>query len=431
MNKTEYFNEKIGEKYTVATHKSGLKIHVCEKKAFSGAYAVFGTKYGSIDNAFRLKGEKDFTEVPEGIAHYLEHKLFESEEGDAFSRYAKTGASANAYTSFDRTCYLFSCTDRFDESFEILLDFVQHPYFTEETVRKEQGIIGQEISMYDDSPAWVLLLNLFSALYKNNPVKINIAGTTETIAKINAELLYKCYETFYNLNNMFIVVSGNVDTDHILEMTDRMLKDVEPKTIEEKPYEEPTEIVSPFIEQQMAVSIPQFALGFKQNCAGYKSAKERIETEMILEILTGPQSNFYNRLINEGLINKEFSASYFEGRNFACILFSGETRDPETVAENIKNEIRKAAADGIDSEAFELAKRQFYGSYLMNFNNVENIGDLLTNCACTGGNLFEDAEIFEKLTITDLNDRIKTSFDLNRCSMSVIQPYAKGDAENE
>ena len=188
MNKTEYFNEKIGEKYTVATHKSGLKIHVCEKKAFSGAYAVFGTKYGSIDNAFRLKGEKDFTEVPEGIAHYLEHKLFESEEGDAFSRYAKTGASANAYTSFDRTCYLFSCTDRFDESFEILLDFVQHPYFTEETVRKEQGIIGQEISMYDDSPAWVLLLNLFSALYKNNPVKINIAGTTETIAKINAEL---------------------------------------------------------------------------------------------------------------------------------------------------------------------------------------------------------------------------------------------------
>ena len=165
--------------------------------------------------------------MPLGIAHFLEHKLFESEEGDAFSRFSATGASANAYTSFDKTCYLFTCADNFYDSFEILLDFVQHPFFTEETVQKEQGIIGQEISMYDDSPGWVLLFNLLCALYHNNPVRINIAGTKDTIAQIDAKLLYKCYETFYNLNNMFIVVSGNVDADKVLDMCDKFLADKE------------------------------------------------------------------------------------------------------------------------------------------------------------------------------------------------------------
>ena len=422
MEKQIFENKKIGEKYTLATHKSGLKIYVCEKKNFHGAYAVFGTRYGSIDNAFRLKGEKEWTEVPEGIAHYLEHKLFESEDGDAFTRYSKTGASANAYTSFDRTCYLFSCTDRFFDSFDILLDFVQHPYFTEETVRKEQGIIGQEISMYDDSPSWVLLLNLFTIMYKNNPVKINIAGTAETIAKINADLLYKCYDTFYNLNNMFITVCGNVDTDKVLCAVEKELRDVEKKEIEEKPYDEPSEVVAPYISQQMPVALPLFALGFKQDCVGYRSVKERVETEMLLEIIMGSQTDFYNELMNEGLINKEFSASYFEGRNFASVLFSGESKDPAALSEKIKNRIREVCEKGVEPEKFELVRRQFYGNYVMNFNNVEIVGDMLTNCACASSGLFDEAEIYEKMTVNDLNERAKTSFDFDRLCMSVIEP---------
>ena len=186
---------------------------------------------------------KEWTTVPEGIAHYLEHKLFESEDGDAFARYAKTGASANAYTSFDQTCYLFSCTENFDQSLEILLDFVQSPYFTEETVRKEQGIIGQEIRMYDDAPDWRVQFNLLAALYQNHPVRIDIAGTVESIAQIDAELLYRCYRTFYSLKNMVLTVAGKVTVDQVLAVADRMLKPNTPIEIERGFVEEPDRCV--------------------------------------------------------------------------------------------------------------------------------------------------------------------------------------------
>ena len=195
MHKEIFTDQKLGESYIKAVHPSGLTVYICEKPAYASAYALFGTKYGSIDTRFRVKGG-DWVDVPEGIAHFLEHKLFESEEGDAFTRYAETGAYANAFTSFDRTCYLFSCSGRFADSFAILLDFVQSPYFTKETVDKEQGIIGQEIRMYDDDPDWRVLFNLLTAMYKNHPVRIDIAGTVDSIAQIDDKLLYTCYNTF-------------------------------------------------------------------------------------------------------------------------------------------------------------------------------------------------------------------------------------------
>ena len=193
------------EKYYEIDHKSGLKIFVMPKEHYSSAYAVIGTRYGSIDTKFKRSDREDFVTVPEGIAHFLEHKLFESEELDAFTRYAETGASANAYTSFDKTCYLFQCTDRFEDSLRILLDFVTHPYFTKETVEKEQGIIGQEITMYYDVPGWMSTFNLLKCLYKNHPVRIDIAGTVESISHITDKLLYDCYDTFYNLNNLSLI----------------------------------------------------------------------------------------------------------------------------------------------------------------------------------------------------------------------------------
>ncbi|WP_312640611.1 EF-P 5-aminopentanol modification-associated protein YfmH, partial [Hydrogenoanaerobacterium sp.] len=224
MNKTVISSERLGENYVKIKHSSGLTMLLCPKPQFSSAYALFGAEIGSIDTTFKTSKDNDFVTVPAGIAHYLEHKLFESEDGDAFERYAKTGASANAYTSFDKTAYLFSCADNFKESIEILLDFVTHPYFTEETVRKEQGIIGQEIKMYDDNPDWRVLFNLLGALYVNNPVRVDIAGTVESIAEIDADLLYRCYNTFYNLNNMVLVVAGNFEIDTVLEAADRILK---------------------------------------------------------------------------------------------------------------------------------------------------------------------------------------------------------------
>lgn len=422
MKKQILTNQFINESYTLLTHSSGLKIFVFEKPEFSGCYAVFGTKYGSIDNSFRKKGEEEFIDVPEGIAHFLEHKLFESEDGDAFAKYAKTGASANAYTSFDKTCYLFSCSDKFEESFEVLLDFVQHPYFTQATVEKEQGIIGQEISMYDDSPDWIVLFNTLESLYHNNPVRINIAGTAQTIAKINADLLYQCYHTFYNLQNMFIVVCGNVSTDTVVDLCEKHLKEQEGFEVETKPYNEPYEIVRSYKEQQMPVAIPQFMLGIKMDCEGYLPTKERIEISMLISLLVGSQSKLYNQMLSDGFINKEFGASLFDGRNFASILFSGESKVPNKVVETLKETILTLQKDGIDPEEFELIRKQYYGRYIMAFNNVEGIGDALTDCACDGSGLFDEISIFEKMTVNDLNQRLKTAFDLNRCALSVITP---------
>ncbi len=424
MKITRFQNEKLQEEYLLAEHPSGLPIYICEKPHFNGAYAVFGTRYGSVDNAFRRKGEADFTEVPAGIAHFLEHKLFESEDGDAFARYAKTGASANAYTSFDRTCYLFSCTDHFAESFDILLDFVQHPYFTEQTVQKEQGIIGQEISMYDDSPDWVVLFNLLCCLYEQNPVRINIAGTAETISHITAPLLYRCYETFYNPHNMFLVAAGNVKAEQVLAACERQLKATPPLPVETRPYRESPAAVKQYAEQAMPVSIPQFAYGVKlpHPGAGYMPARERVTLRLMLAAFIGPQSPLYNDLLNEGLINPEFGGTLFDGRGFASLIFSGESRDPKALARRLFEAARAACESGLPEEEVELIRRRFYGRYCSGFDHAESIGDALTDCACEGVGLFDEADLLQTITTDEINDCLRRVFVPEATALSVIWP---------
>ncbi len=413
----------LGERVTTAVHQSGLQVMVCEKKEFTGAYAMFGTRYGSVDNAFRLAGEEEFTRVPDGIAHFLEHKLFESEEGDAFQRYAQTGASANAYTSFDRTCYLFSCSGNFEDSFRILLDFVQSPYFTPETVQKEQGIIGQEISMYDDSPDWRLLTLLFEAMYENNPIRVNIAGTAESISHITADLLYRCYRTFYNLNNMFIVVAGNVSVDRVLAVCDELLRDTQAVEFERGPYEEPDGVVRSYTEQAMAVSRPQFALGYKEACVSPQlSVRDKIVTDLIVDIIAGQHSALYERLLREGLINQQFSAGLFDGYNFRLELFSGESDQPERVAQEIQKEIARYQQEGFSPEEFARAKRLHYGRYLMGFNSVESIADSLCECCCTGSQPFEALDVYRALTLADLDAAVRELFAPSHACLSVVRP---------
>ena len=258
MNKTILSSPILGERLLRVEHPTGLTILMCPMEGFSTAYAMFAAKVGSIDTTFKTQKEEDFVEVPAGIAHFLEHKMFECEDGDAFAKYAKTGASANAYTSFDRTAYLFSCSDNFRESMEILLDFVTKPYFTPETVQKEQGIIGQEIRMYDDDPGWRSLFNLLGALYHVNPVKLDIAGTTDSIAQITSDLLYRCYHTFYNLRNMVLVVAGNFQPEVVLELADKVLKKGEDITVQWRRADEPAPVVAHYVEQALPVSTPLF-----------------------------------------------------------------------------------------------------------------------------------------------------------------------------
>lgn len=412
----------LGEEYHVINHPTGLKIYVMPKENYSSTYAIFGTKYGSIDTRFKRSDSDTWTEVPEGIAHFLEHKLFESEELDAFTRYAKTGASANAYTSFDKTCYLFQCSGNFKESLTILLDFVQNPYFTAETVQKEQGIIGQEITMYYDVAGWMATFNLLKCLYHKHPVRIDIAGTVDSIAQITDKLLYDCYNTFYNLNNMALAVVGNVNIDDVLEVCDEYLKQAEPLSIEKSFEDEPRDIVSSFDEYNLAMSVPYFAFGYKEACANpIQNQKDYIATNILLEIIAGDTSPLYKSLFDRGLINDSFSKEYFVGYGYEAVIFEGESTNPQAVADAIKDEIKRLRADGIDEELFECIRRSHYGKEIMAYNDIDAIANSIIACDFNGWDMFEAMDIYRDITIDDIKSKLDTMLNDEYSALSVVK----------
>ena len=419
----EVKSERLGESYFEIDHPSGLKILVYPKKNYAATYAVFGTRYGSIDTEFRLNGEEKFTCVPEGIAHFLEHKLFESEDLDAFERYAKTGASANAYTSFDKTCYLFSCTGKFQESLEILLDFVTHPYFTEKTVQKEQGIIGQEIQMCRDEAGWEALFSLLRAMYKTHPVRIDIAGTVESIAEITPELLYRCYETFYNFSNMVLCVAGNVTPDEVLSVADRLLKPQKPIEIERKFHREPREVAETYTEETLSVAFPIFSLGFKEAVeTPERSLREILISDIILEAVAGKTSAFYSELLEAGLINTSFESEYFCGYGYAAWIFTGESPDGREVQKRITARIRALQESGISKADFERIRKKLYGRSIMQFNDIDGIANAMVSAYFCKEGLFDETEILQSLTLDEVNARLRTALQTDCASLSVIKP---------
>lgn len=414
-------NPRLRETVYHARHESGADIYVEPKPGYASKYAIFGTRYGSIDNRFTLGGET--VAVPEGIAHFLEHKLFESEDGDAFERYAKTGASANAYTSFDRTCYLFSCTEKFRESLEILLDFVQKPYFSEKTVQKEQGIIGQEIRMYLDDPGWRVFFNLLGALYHNHPVRIDIAGTEQSIAQITAELLYKCYHAFYNLNNMVLCVAGDVSPDEVLETADRLLVKPGPMQARSVFEPEPEGIVRNRVEQKLSVSVPLFHIGFKNvPDEGLAAARSEAVNGVLLEIIGGDASPLYRRLYDKGLINASFGLQYFSGRSYASTIVGGESREPDAVMHELLKEIDRLKREGIPQRDFERAKKSAYGRLVSHFDSVDDIANGIAGCHLLGMGPFDIVEAAAAVTPEDVAHALQDNFDENKAALSVILP---------
>ena len=419
--KRELFESPLGESYVKAVCSSGLTVYVMEKPLYNSTFAIFGTKYGSIDNCFSINGAEP-TKVPDGIAHYLEHKLFESEEGDAFSRFAKTGASANAFTSFDRTCYLFNCSDKPYDNLEILLDFVSNPFFTEETVKKEQGIIGQEIKMYDDSPSWRVTFNMLQKMYFNHPVRIDIAGTVDSIAKINADLLYECYNTFYNPSNMFVCVVGNIDTETVLSLCDKNINGKEKIEIARIFEDEPEQVKDNYVSQKLSVTLPMFCFGFKQKITSpYRRLKSKICVALLLEIICGECSALYEDLMNKGLINDNFSYEYFTGYNYACTMFSGETENPQAVADAIKREIAELRENGINKKLFSAVKCGMYGDLVRRYNSVQEICMQLSESAVYDYNLFDEMKILKSITSDDVYKRLDI-FDDDLSVLSVINP---------
>lgn len=418
----EIKSSALNEKYYEIDHPSGLKIYVMPKESYSSAYAVFGTNYGSIDTRFKRSDSNEWTVVPEGIAHFLEHKLFESEDLDAFARYAKTGASANAYTSFDKTCYLFQCSDNFDASLEILLDFVTHPYFTKETVEKEQGIIGQEITMYYDVAGWMSTFNLLRLLYHKHPVRIDIAGTIESIAQITDKLLYDCYNTFYNLHNMTLAVVGNVTAEQVTAVCDRMLKKAEPLEIERSFEDEPREIVQPYCEYNLAMSMPVFSFGYKEKCEKpTQDIKTIVETNILLEILAGETSSLYNSMFNKGLINTSFSKEYFIGYGYEAVMFDGESENPKAVSEEIKTEVARLKTEGISDEQFEAVRRSMYGKEIMEYNDIDSIANGMVAAHFGGYSVFDSMDIYKNVTKQDIENRLAVMMDEQYSALSVVK----------
>ncbi len=424
MEKKIVRSERLNESYSVYTHSSGLTVMMYPMPEFSTAYAMFGTKYGSIDTMFKKESDEQFITVPEGIAHYLEHKLFESEDGDAFSLFAKTGASANAFTTFDKTCYLFSTTQNFEESLDALMEFVQHPYFTKENVEKEQGIIAQEIKMYEDNPSWRVYFNLLRGLYHNHSVHTEIAGTVESISRINADLLYACYHTFYNLNNMAISIAGNFNEEKAVEIIENALLPCEKVTVERSMPYEPDTVVQHEVRQKMAVAMPLFYCAWKE-----KPVEEEMlpvvsmQYDILLDIIAGDCSPLYSSLYNEGLIDAGFDSESFMGRGYAACIFGGSSKDPKRVQQLLIEEIARYKEEGIDEESFERAKKSIYGAVVGSFDSADEIAStMLSAYFCAGSSAYVELDTISQMTKADVETLLRSGFNPEHITLSVVEP---------
>ena len=419
-------NSTVNEKYYYTKHKSGLDIYVIPKK-FTESYALFSTRYGAIDNCFKLEGDKDFVKVPDGIAHYLEHKMFENEDGvDTFSRFSKYGADANAFTSSEMTAYLFSCTDHFDENLEILLDYVTKPYFTPQTVAKEQGIIGQEIRMGEDNPHRALYYNLMEALYEKHQIKLNVAGTVESIAQITADLLYSCYRTFYNLSNMMLVVSGDVTMEQVLKTADKILPIQEEKKIIRKYEEEKREVNKKRVTASFPVSRPMFMIGVKDPdvpADPKERLKKNVAGDMLYNVMFGPTSEFAIDVYESGLV-RGFHAGYEIDHVYGMGEFGGETDDPEAVYEKLLAYIAEKKKTGLNREDFERCKRANYASTVRLFDSTR-VADTFTYMLHDDVDLFDYVEEIKNVAFEDILPLLDTLFDEKYFAMSVVEPIKK------
>lgn len=425
-------NKRLGEKYYYTKHSSGLDIYLFPK-SFTTTYAVFATKYGSIDRMFQVEGEAEPTVIPDGLAHFMEHKLFENEDGtDTFSRYAKFGGSANAYTSFEKTAYLFYATDNVKDNLRVLLDFVRHPYFTKETVDKEQGIIGQEIKMYDDLPSWRVYFNMLSALYSVHPVKIDIAGTVESISEITPEILHKTYKCFYNLSNMVLCISGNISMEDVLGVADEILTEPDEEVKIDRIFpSEPENIATESIVQALDVAIPLYNIGLKLKHPETPKEKYKffVENNILLTLLFDESSDFYGKLYDEGLINGKFGANYEAFRDVAMVCISGSGEYPEKVFDEIKKEFENRHENFFTEEEFERAKKSLYAAQLSCFDGTEQIVSTFLSLIFEGMDLLDLADYIAAATYEDVKKCFEENYKTNKMAISTIVPKQQGEVK--
>lgn len=419
---TPVFYESLGETVYRRTLPNGLELRVVPKPDHAKKYAFFATRYGGMDTRFCLNGK--WLDTPAGIAHYLEHKMFDTKEGNALQKLAQNGAEPNAFTSNAMTGYYFDSTDHFDENLEILLSFVSVPYFTEESVAKEQGIIGQEIRMIEDNPDWQLYIRTLRALYSVNTVRTSIAGTVESISHITAETLYDCHKAFYTPSNMILTVVGNVDPVRIEDMACRILPKERGAVIQRDYGEEPDGVAERETRLAMEVSGPQFLAGFK--CRPVPEGEARLRAmvlgDIACDLLFGESSPFYQRLYSRGLINSSFGGAFELMPGAACIYAGGESKEPRTVAAELQGEADRLVREGVDDDFFQRTLRANFGSNLRGLNSFENIAVSLTEGCFGGYDPLCFPQVFASVTQEDVLAFLRESVTEDRAVLSEIVP---------
>ncbi|CAM5185276.1 putative Zn-dependent peptidase OS=Ureibacillus acetophenoni OX=614649 GN=SAMN05877842_104200 PE=4 SV=1 [Ureibacillus acetophenoni] len=393
---------------------------------------TFTTKYGSVDRTFKPLGEDEMITVPDGIAHFLEHKMFEKEHGDVFQQFSEYGASANAFTTFARTAYLFSSTDNVLKNTETLLNFVQEPYFTEKTVNKEKGIIGQEIQMYNDQPDYRVYFGTIENMFHNHPVKIDIAGTEESIDKITAEHLYTCYNTFYHPSNMILFVVGAVNPDEMIEFIKKNQDQKEFKEaaeIERHFENEPTEVAHKTREIKMDVQKPKVYIGLKAketNLSGDAMLKHELSVQIGLECLFGRASDFYTNVYESGLIDESYAYDFSLEQGFGFALIGTDTADPDKFAELVLEQINKVETEDVfKPEAIERIKRKKIGFFLRALNSIEFIANQFTRYKFNDMNLFDAVPVIEKLTVDDIKEAFGTILGESQQTVFKVVPVSE------
>ena len=415
-------NLKVKEKIAIEKLENGLTVIVVPKSGTKKKYMVWGTNYGSIDSEFIVPGEKEVTKVPKGVAHFLEHKLFEQENGtNSLDVLTAIGVNANAYTTNDYTAYLFECTDNFYEAMDELMNYVQNPYFTDENVEKEKGIIGQEISMYDDYPEWKVYLNALDAMYHKNPVKLDIAGSIETISNIDKEILYKCYNTFYHPSNMVMVIGGDFVPEDMIKEVKKRMQQVKPVSEIQRiyPVEEET-IVEKEIKAKMDVSMSLFTIGIKDKVQEGEMVKKHLGIEVLLNMLLGSSSKLYKNMHDEGILNNEPGIEYEFSKTYAHVLISGQSENPLEVQNRIKNEIENFKNNGINEEDFNRIKRKLYGAYIKEYDDVTNIARMIISDKMKGIDSFDYLEEIDCINVEYIKDILDTVFDTAKMVLSIV-----------
>jgi len=426
MNKVKVeINNVTGDKVYKTTLKSGLRVFVCPRKDYTKKMGMFGTVFGSIDNELVDIETRVRSKVPDGIAHFLEHKLFEQEDANALDVSSKMGVDSNAYTSFDQTVYYFETAENYEECLDKLIEFVSSPYFTDENVEKEKGIIAQEIKMYEDEPNAVVYYNLLRNLYKNHPINIDIAGTVETISGIDKETLYKCYYSYYNLKNMFLIIIGDVDVEGIIQKADEIVSKyyTNRKTdiIERNEITEPEEIQNKEVIKRLPVSLPVEYIGFKMKPQkGKESIKATIITDLINDICFGASSDFYEELYNEGIIVSEPYLAFESGREFSHLLISSYVLNPEKFEEKTVEYLQKLKQEGVSKEKFDIMLKKKQGEAIYNSEKLSWIYRSVIESVIQDIDVYDEINMLKTITKQDVDDFIKEHFDFDKMATSKV-----------